>query len=172
MSDHGAEITDLRPRASALPLPAVAGYLLPGETVNYMDRRHPIVLVPSVLAAFGVFVLSGAMVTLTGAGIAVDMFVLIMIGVIGWLGLRIFRWSRTVLVVTSRRVFEYKGLLIKRAAIKPVFRQGIVFRQDPIGARLNYGTITTKAPNGDAIHKFRWIHDPRAFYQALTDRAH
>jgi len=172
VSERDTELSPLRPRASIFPLPNVSGYLLRGEEVAYIDRRHPVVLVGPALAAFAVFLLAGFMVTVTGAGVMVDLFVWIVLGAVGWLALQVVRWSRTVLVATNRRVFEYQSMIIKRAAIKPVFRQGIVFRQDPIGRRLNYGTVLTKAPTGDPIHVFRWIHNPRAFYRALTDRAH
>ena len=172
MSERDTELATLRPRASVFPLPNVSGYLLRGEEVHYIDRKHPVVLVGPALVAFAIFVLAGFMVSVTGAGAMVDLFVWVVLGAVGWLALRVLRWSRTVLVVTNRRVFEYQSMIIKRAAVKPVFRQGIVFRQDPVGRRLNYGTVLTKAPTGDPIHVFKWIHNPRAFYRALTDRAH
>ena len=172
MSERDTELAALRPRAPIFPLPNVSGYLLPGEEIDYIDRKHPIVLLGPALLAFVIFVTAGFMVSITGAGPMVDLFVWIVVGAVAWLALRVLRWSRTVLVVTNRRVFEYQSMVIKRAAIKPVFRQGIVFRQDPLGRRLNYGTVLTKAPTGDNIHVFKWIHNPRAFYRALTDRAH
>ena len=165
-------ITELRPRASVFPLPNVSSYLLRGEEVYYMDRRHPIVLIGPVLTAFAVFIVSGMLVTATGAGMMLDLFVWIVLAALAWVAFRILVWSRTVLVATNRRVVEYRSLIVNRAVLKPVFRQGIEFRQDPIGRRLNYGTVRTKAPTGEPIHVFRWIHNPRAFYQALTDRAH
>lgn len=172
MSQRDTGLAGPRPRASVLPLPDVSGYLVRGEEVAYIDRRHPIVLVGPALIAFAIFLVAGFMVTVTGAGAMVDLFVWVVAGVVGWLTLRVLRWSRTVLVATSRRVFEYRSLIVKSGEIKPVFRQGIVFRQDPLGRRLNYGTVTTRSPTGDPIHVFRWIHNPRAFYKALTARAH
>lgn len=172
MSQRDTGIGELRPRPSLMPLPNVSSYLLPGEEVFYLDRKHPVVLAGPALIAFGVFVAAGLLVTATGAGAMLDLFVWIIVAAIGWLLFRILRWSRTVLFVSNRRVVEYRSMMIKRAAIKPVFRQGIVFRQDPIGRRLNYGNIVTRSPQGETIHVFRWIHDPRAFYQALTDLAH
>jgi hypothetical protein len=68
-------------------------------------------------------------------------------------------------------VFEVESLIISRATIKPVFRQAVVFIQDPLGERLNYGTILTQMPNGDRVNTFKWTHDPRRFYAAVTDRA-
>jgi hypothetical protein len=96
---------------------------------------------------------------------------IVIVGALGWLIYRIIRWSRVLLVVTNRRVFEVESLLLSKASIKPVFRQGVVFIQDPVGERLNYGTVLTQMPNGDRVHTFRWIHNPKAFAQAVTNLA-
>lgn len=172
MTDSGPEQAPLRPIGPVLvPVPDVTQYLLPKEQLLYLDRRHPVVLVGPALIAFVVCVAAGLLVTATGAGPTLDLFVWIVLGVIGWLAYRVVRWSRTILVVTNRRVFEYWKMFTARGAIRPVFRQSVVFLQDPIGQRLNYGTILTETPNGDRVNTFRWIHNPGAFYQAVTDKA-
>ncbi len=172
MSSDDIDVESLRPTQPALvPLPDITRYLLPKEQLLYVDRRHPVVLLAPVLIALGVSVMAGLLVTATGAGAMLDLYVWIVIGAIGWVLLRVLRWSRTVLVVTDRRVFECQSMFIARAAIRPVFRQSVVFRQDPVGQRLNYGTVLTETPNGDRVNTFKWIHNPRAFYQAVTDKA-
>lgn len=172
MSDPDTERTPLRPPGPPLvPFPDVTRYLLPKEELLYLDRRHPVVLVPPTLTALAVAVVAGLLVTATGAGTMLDLYVWIVLGAVGWWLFRVLRWSRTMLVVTNRRVFEVQAMFISRAAIRPVFRQSVVFRQDPIGQRLNYGTILTETPNGERVNTFHWIHNPRAFYQAVTDKA-
>lgn len=161
----------LRPRASLIPLPDVSGYLLPKEQILYLDRKHPMVLIVPALIAFGIFIIGGALVSASGAGPMLTLYVWIVLGVVAWLIVRVVRWSRTVLVVSNRRVFEYRRLMMAHAAIKPVFRQSVVFRQGPIGQRMNYGTILTETPNGDRVNTFEWIHNPTVFYQAVTDKA-
>lgn len=128
-------------------------------------------LTKPALIAFGIFIVAGMLVTASGAGAMLNMYALIVIGVVVWLVAQVVRWSRTVLVVSDRRVFEYWSLIMARAAIRPVFRQSVVFRQGPVGERLNYGTILTESPNGDRVNTFEWIHNPKAFYQAVTDKA-
>lgn len=172
MTDQDTERAPLRPTGPSLvPLPDVTRYLLPKEHLLYLDRRHPVVLVAPAAAAIAVCVVAGLLVTASGAGALLDLYVWIVIGALGWLLFKVLRWSRTILVVSNRRVFEYQSMFISRAAIRPVFRQSVVFRQDPIGLRLNYGTILTETPNGERVNTFRWIHNPRAFYQAVTDKA-
>jgi hypothetical protein len=39
--------------------------------------------------------------------------------------------------------------VISRATIRPVFRQSVMFVQDPLGERINYGTVATAMPGGD-----------------------
>lgn len=172
MSDGDTELSELRPQVSAVPLPNISGYLLHGEEIRYIDRKHPVVLIGPVLGTVAVLLIAGLLVSASGAGIMVGLFGWIFVAAVVALFVRVLLWARTVFVISSRRVFEYRSLIIKRAAIKPVFRQGILFRQDPIGRWLNYGTIVTRSPTGDPIHVFRWIHNPRAFYRALTDQAH
>ena len=146
-------------------------FLLPKEELRYMDRLHPVVLVVPTMIALAICAVTGVVVSALGAGPVLGLYVWIVVGALGWLLFRVWRWSRTMLVVTNRRVVEIQSMLVSRATIKPVFRQSVVFRQDPIGARLNYGTILTNTPNGDRVNTFRWIHNPRAFYKAVLDKA-
>lgn len=154
-----------------VPPPDITRYLLPKEQVQYMDRRHPVVLLGPLGIVMAVCVLAGFFVAAAGAGAILDLYMIVIVGALGWLIYRIVRWSRVLLVVTNRRVFEVESLLLSKASIKPVFRQGVVFIQDPVGERLNYGTVLTQMPNGDRVHTFRWIHNPKAFAQAVTNLA-
>lgn len=172
MSGRDFIIGRRRSVATALiPPPDYRRSLLPGEVVRYADRLHPIVLVRPVAIVFGVLVGSGLLVSLSGAGPLLDLFGLVIIGSVGWLAFEIVRWGRRLLVVTDRRVVEVEHLINFRSEIKPVFRQAVIFVQSPIGELLNYGTVMTDTPTGERVHTFKWTHDPRAFYAAVTDRA-
>jgi hypothetical protein len=160
-----------RREAARVGLPDISRFLLPAEEVRYVDRRHPIVLVGPVAIAIMVCIVGGLIVAAAGAGPIVDMYVVLVIGALGWLAYRVIKWSRVVLVATNRRVFEIESLVIRRATIRPVFRQGVIFIQDPLGERLNFGTILTMMPNGERVNTFKWTHNPRRFYQAVTDKA-
>lgn len=158
-------------RRTLVGMPDVTRFLLPNEELRYQHRRHPIVLLPSLALVIVLVVITGFMVTAVGAGPVLNLYFLVIIGSALWFLYRVLRWTRIVLVATDRRVFEVESLIISRATIKPVFRQAVVFVQDPLGERLNYGTILTEMPNGDRVNTFKWIHDPRRFYAAVTDRA-
>lgn len=172
MSTHeSSDLDELRAIPTPFPTPTVMRFLLPKEELRYLDRLHPIVLVVPLAIALGICLVTGIMVTAIGAGPVVGLYVVIVIGALLWLLYRVWRWSRTLLMVTNRRVVEIQSMMISRAIVKPVFRQSVVFRQDPLGARLNYGTILTNTPNGDRVNTFKWIHNPRVFYRAVLDKA-
>lgn len=152
-------------------MPDVTRFLLPSEELRYAERRHPVVLLFPLLTVVAISLLAGIAVSAAGAGSVLDISIIVVALALVWLLYRVLRWSRLVLVVTDRRVVEVEKLIMNRASIRPVFRQAVVFVQDPIGERLNYGTILTQTPNGDRVHTFRWIHNPRRFYAAVTDRA-
>jgi hypothetical protein len=158
-------------RSGLVGIPDVSRFILPEEETRYKDRRHPIVLALPLALVVAICILAGVMVTTVGAGAILDLYLLVVVASLLWLLFRVVKWSRVVLVVTDRRVFEVEMLIISRATIRPVFRQSVVFIQDPLGERLNYGTILTKTPDGARVNTFKWIHNPRRFYQAVTDRA-
>ena len=172
MIGRGSSVRVGRRRSeSAVPPPNITRFLLHGEQLRYVDRRHPIVLVQPIAIAFTVCVLVGLLVSVMGAGAIVEVYAVTVVGTLAWLLYRVLRWGRDVLVVTDRRVFEVRSLITSRVVIKPVFRQSVVFVQSPLGEWLNFGKIATETPTGDQVHTFRWIHDPQAFYEAVTDRA-
>lgn len=158
-------------RRSFLDVPDVSRFVLPEEELRYKDRRHPIVLVGPFAIVIAACIVAGLIVTTVGAGPVLDLYFIVIIASVGWFLYRVIRWMRVVLVATNRRVFEVELLLIHRATIRPVFRQSVVFIQDPLGERLNYGTILTHTPDGARVNTFKWTHNPRVFYQAVTDRA-
>lgn len=173
MSSQDADVrmASGRQRRVLLPVPDISRFVLPGEEVRYKDRRHPIVLAGPFAIASAAVIVAGLIVTLVGAGPVLDLYFIVIIAAVGWFAYRVLRWMRVVLVATNRRVFEVELMVINRATIRPVFRQSVVFIQDPLGERLNYGTILTMTPDGKRVNTFKWTHAPREFYRAVTDRA-
>lgn len=158
---------------AAVGLPDPSPYLLDEERVALVIRRHhPIVLVPAaaltaliILAVLWYLMRDGATgATFVGA-------VLIITAAAGWFLYRWIHWSRTVLVVTNRRLFEYVSLGIRRVTVLPVARQSIVFRQSPVGRTLGFGRVQVKTPGGAVLHDFEWLGEPARFRDAVTDIA-
>lgn len=80
-------------------------------------------------------------------------------------------WSRTVLVITNRRLFQFVSLGIKRVTVMPVIRQSIVFKQSPIGRALGFASVVVKTANGAELFNFNWLGDPERFREEITDLA-
>jgi hypothetical protein len=158
-------------RGALVRLPDVSRFVLPEEELRYKDRRHPIVLVGPLAIVIAVCAIAGVTMTTVGAGPTLDLYLVVIVAAVGWFIYRVIRWSRLVLVVTDRRVFEVELMVISRATIRPVFRQSVVFVQDPLGERINYGTVATAMPGGDRVNTFKWVRNPASFYKAVTDRA-
>lgn len=156
-----------------LGLPDPRPYLLPEETVRLVVRRHhPIVLAPA--AAVGVV----AVIVVAFWMLNVDFTPgrAIMAGVIVGAALlyflyRFVNWSRTVLVITNRRLFQLVSLGIKKVTVMPVMRQAIVFKQSPIGRALDFGTVQVRTATGSVLYNFDWLADPTRFRDEITNIA-
>ncbi|HSK91106.1 MAG TPA: PH domain-containing protein [Euzebyales bacterium] len=108
------------------------------------------------------------------AGPSSQVAVLVILGVLAalvYFAYRWIHWSRTVLVITNRRLFQYVSLGIKRVTVMPVLRQSIVFRQTPIGRAMGVATVTVKTPNGAVLFNFDWLGDAERFHDEITDLA-
>ena len=154
-------------------LPDPAPYLLPGEQVRLIVRRHhPIVLVPVV--ALATLIIIGVVAVLLVTAPTAEMLAvgaLIVIGTLLWVGYRWLHWDRTVLVVTNRRLFQLVSLGVRRVTVLPVARQSVVFRQSPIGRAVGYGRVQVQTPTGSTLHDFNWLAKAAPFRDAVTDVA-
>lgn len=154
-------------------LPDPSPYLLPEETIRLVIRRyHPIVLSGPAAIVAGVFLVGVLLVVLTGPSTQVVLALLLALGAaLANFAIRWVRWSRTVLVITNRRLFVFRSLGIKRITVLPVLRQSIVFRQTPIGRQLGFGTVKVQAANGSTLYNFDWLGDADRFRDEITNLA-
>lgn len=154
-------------------LPDLSPYLLDEERVTLVIRRHhPIVLVPT--ATLTVVVILAVVFFLVARDVTGTTFLgaMVIIGVAaGFFLYRWIHWSRTVLVVTNRRLFEYISLGIKRVTVLPVARQAIVFRQSPVGRAMGFGRVQVTTANGTVLHDFEWLSEPARFRDEVTNIA-
>lgn len=120
------------------------GYLAPGEEVQLEARPHGIALVRPLGHAFFVAGGGAALVVLgprvtwmlgpLGAGLLGAAAVLALAAVL--------RWDRTILVITTDKLFVVHGVLSRRAAAVRLARVGAVeVEQTLLGRLLGYGTI-------------------------------
>lgn len=156
-----------------LGLPDPTPYLLPEETVRLVVRRHhPIVLAPAaafVVAAVIVVAIWMVNTDVTSGG-AIMAAVIVGAAALYFL-YRYVHWSRTVLVITNRRLFQLVSLGIRRVTVMPVMRQAIVFKQSPIGRALDFGTVQVRTATGSVLYSFDWLADPTRFRDEITNIA-
>lgn len=154
-------------------LPDPTKYLLPEETIRLVVRRyHPIVLTGAAAVVLAAALAGLMLLTFVGTTGEIVGFVLVMVLLaLAYFGYRYIHWSRTVLVITNRRLFQYVSLGIKRVTVMPVLRQSIVFKQSPIGRRMGFGTVMVKTANGAMLFHFDWLGDAERFRDEITDLA-
>lgn len=157
----------------AVGLPDPSPYLLDEERVALVIRRHhPIVLLPiATLTLVVILIVLWFLLTDDPTGATFLGGLLIIAAAAMFFLYRWIHWSRTVLVVTNRRLFEYVSLGIKRVTVLPVVRQSIVFRQSPVGRAMGFGRVQVKTPNGAVLHDFMWLGEPARFRDVVTNIA-
>jgi uncharacterized membrane protein YdbT with pleckstrin-like domain len=122
----------------------VRGYLSPGEEVRLEARPHGIALAVPLARALLVTGVGAALVVLgprvtwilapVGAGLLGAAAVLALAAVL--------RWDRTMLVVTTEKLFVQHGVLARRAAAVRLSRVGTIeVEQSLPGRLLGYGTL-------------------------------
>jgi len=154
-------------------LPDPTKYLLPEETIRLVVRRyHPIVLTGAATVVLAAAVVGLLLLVVVGPSRGRVAFVLfLVVASLVYFGYRYIHWSRTVLVITNRRLFQFVSLGIKRVTVMPVLRQSIVFKQSPIGRRMGFGTVMVKTANGALLFNFDWLADAERFRDEITDLA-
>lgn len=160
---------------TAAGLPDPTPYLLDDEDEKVqltIRRHHPIVLVP-VFGLAGVVIVAVLALLLLGTPTLEMLFAgaVAIVAILLWVGYKWLHWSRTVLVVTNRRLFELVSLGIRRVTVLPVVRQSVVYRQSPLGNAVGYARVLVQTPTGDTLHDFKWLADAAMFRDAVTDVA-
>jgi hypothetical protein len=129
-----------------------------GERIRLVVRPHGITLLPAFSIAFGLAaagtaaLVAGWPVTLLGAAALVAAAVVALQS--AW------RWERTRVVVTDRRLYVVEGTLRRRTTAAGL-QAGMEVDQSVAGRLLGYGTLVA---GGLAVP---YVPDPRAALRAL-----
>jgi uncharacterized membrane protein YdbT with pleckstrin-like domain len=133
----------------------VKGYLDPGETVRFEARPHLAALVRPLVRSVLLALVGGVLVGLTPPALGIAGALLLGLGAIFALG-AVLRWDRTLLVVTTEKLFVVYGVASRRAAAVRLARIGPVeVEQGLLGRLLGYGTVIA----GDL--EVPYVPDPR-----------
>jgi len=133
----------------------VKGYLDPGETVRFEARPHLAALVRPLVRSVLLALLGGVLVGLAPPPLGVAGALLLGLAALLALG-AVLRWDRTLLVVTTEKLFVVYGVASRRAAAVRLARVGPVeVEQGILGRILGYGTVIA----GDL--EVPYVPDPR-----------
>jgi uncharacterized membrane protein YdbT with pleckstrin-like domain len=129
-------------------------YLEPGERVRLEERPHPAALLKPLGRSFALALVGAVFVLAAPASLGLVGAALLGVGAVLALA-AVWRWDRTLLVVTSDKLFVVYGVAQRRAAAVRLARIGPVeVEQGVLGRLLGYGTIVA----GDLVIPF--VPDP------------
>ena len=116
-------------------------YLEPGEQVRLEERPHPAALLRPLGRSLGLAVVGAVFVLAAPASLGLVGAALLAIGAVLALA-AVWRWDRTLLVVTADKLFIVSGVAQRRAAAVRLARVGPVeMEQGVLGRVLGYGTV-------------------------------
>jgi uncharacterized membrane protein YdbT with pleckstrin-like domain len=158
---------DLPPRASK----DVAKYLLPDETAVVATRRHWAVLIEPTLK-FLPFLIAGGWLLLfdpenrvtSSAGL------LVLLGALGYYGLRVGEWWMRHFIVSTRRVLLTSGVIVRTVTLLPLRRiTDLTWKETLLGQVLGYGTFRFEsAGQQQALSEITFLPAADALYRRVS----
>jgi membrane protein YdbS with pleckstrin-like domain len=118
-------------------------YLLPDETAVVATRRHWAVLIEPTAKFLPVFVVGGWLLLFdpdnrvtSAAGL------LVLLGSLGYYGLRVGEWWMRHFIVSTRRVLLTSGVIVRTVTLLPLRRiTDLTWKETLLGQVLGYGTF-------------------------------
>jgi membrane protein YdbS with pleckstrin-like domain len=158
---------ELPPRASK----DVAKYLLPDETAVVATRRHWAVLIEPTLK-FLPFLIAGGWLLLfdpenrvtSSAGL------LVILGALGYYGLRVGEWWMRHFIVSTRRVLLTSGVIVRTVTLLPLRRiTDLTWKETLLGQVLGYGTFRFEsAGQQQALSEITFLPGADVLYRRVS----
>ena len=137
---------------------SIEHYQAPNELVLSVTRRHPVVLVSTVVACTCVVLVGLA----TGIGVAVIPPSAV------FLAWRIWRWRVACYVLTDQRLLFVDGIVYTRVRGLPLQRVlDATYRRSVAGRLFGYGTIALTIEGQPGLRTLRTISRPDALYFSI-----
>lgn len=140
----------------------------PGEEVVVDTRPHWCFLAAPLFGAVAA-IAGGIAAKLAGAPSGVDWLVAVVVVVtVVWLGLRYLRWVSARLIVTSSRIVERKGLLVRSVREIPVSAiSNVTCRQSLLDRVLGAGDVAVESAGRDSEEVFVDVPHPEVIQDLL-----
>jgi Bacterial PH domain len=109
----------------------------------------------------------------SGAAFVLDVFLVLTLAALLLLGVRYFRWIRTVYAVTSSRIIIQRGVFSRDLEEIPISQvRGIEVHQSFLHRILGFGTLRVSSEGNSRVGNEDWIGIPQPFvFQRVIENA-
>ena len=146
-------------------------YLLRSEDVQLITQRHWAVLIEPTLKALPVLVAGGWLLVLDPTNHLTSVLgLLVVVGALGYYGLRMAEWWMRHFIVTNRRVLLTSGVIVRTVTLLPLRRiTDLTWRETLGGQLLGYGTFRFESAGQDqALRNLTFVPNARTVYQDIS----
>lgn len=160
-----------------VPLPRQAGkdvakYLLDDEVAVVATRRHWAVLIGPTLRFLPVFVVGGWLLLLDPTNsVTSSLGLLVLVGALGYYGLRLGEWWMRHFIVSKRRVLLTSGVVVRTVTLLPLRRiTDLTWKETALGQLLGYGTFRFEsAGQQQALSEITYVPRADVLYRKVSN---
>ena len=166
--------TDADVDISRLPTRArkdVEKYLLEGETVKVITRRHWAVLIEPTVKFVPLFVVGGALLLFDPENrVTSSAGFLLILGALVYYGLRLGEWWFRHFIVSTRRVLLTSGVIVRTVTLLPLRRiTDLTWQETLLGNILGYGTFRFESAGQDqALRHLTYMPEAQKRYRQVS----
>jgi len=149
-----------------------AKYLLPGEQAVVATRRHWAVLLWPGAKALLVLLVGLWVLTLDPDNrFSAGLGLLVVVGALGWFGLRAGEWWMRHFIVTRRRVLLTSGIVARTVTLLPLRRiTDLTWKETVLGQVLGYGTFRFEsAGSQQALSQITFLPRADLLYREVSE---
>jgi uncharacterized membrane protein YdbT with pleckstrin-like domain len=162
------------PSSPQLPTRAskdVQKYLLPKESAVVATRRHWAVLIEPTVKFLPLFVAGGWLLLLDPENrVTSTAGLVILLGALGYYGLRVAEWWMRHFIVSTRRVLLTSGVIVRTVTLLPLRRiTDLTWKETLLGQVLGYGTFRFEsAGQQQALSEITYLPRADVLYKKVS----
>jgi hypothetical protein len=149
----------------------VAKYVLEDEGVVLATRRHWAVLIAPTLKFLPLFLAGGWLLLLDPENrVTSSVGLLVLLGALGFYGLRMAEWWMRHFIVTRRRVLLTSGVIVRTVTLLPLRRiTDLTWQETLLGQVLGYGTFRFESAGQDqALRHLTYMPRAQELYRRVS----
>jgi uncharacterized membrane protein YdbT with pleckstrin-like domain len=149
----------------------VQKYLLPEERAVVATRRHWAVLIEPTVKFLPVFLIGGWLLLLDPSNrVTSSAGLLVIVGALGYYGLRLGEWWMRHFIVSTRRVLLTSGVIVRTVTLLPLRRiTDLTWKETFLGQLLGYGTFRFEsAGQQQALSEITFLPGADVLYRRVS----